>query len=116
MSDGCQNYDKGQMMPPRRVQRGFAGAHGSVAASGWTQTPPDRNGQGYWWWWNGDDTCAPSIITVMYSGMDDKCFVCQTNDPQARNVDDERWSGWWKRIQDEQPPNDGTHAPRKEKL
>ena len=81
-----------------------ADGSGSAALSGWTQKPPDRDGQGYWWWWNGDEECAPSIITVMYSGCSDKCFVCLTDDQLTRDVDSERWSGWWKAIKDEAPP------------
>lgn len=83
----------------------LSSARGSAASSAWTKTPPDRDGQGYWWWWNGDDDAAPNIVTVMYSGCSGKCFVCLTDDPETRDVDSERWSGWWKRIPDEMPPN-----------
>lgn len=89
-----------------QIDNMIAGMRRKRTGETWTQAPPDRDGQGYWWWWSGDDDHAPVIITVMYSGAGDKCFVCQTDDPQTRDVDNERWSGWWKRIQDEAPPNE----------
>lgn len=70
---------------------------------GWDNTPPTQ--QGIYWHWNGDHDSAPYAMRVMYSGTSGKCFVCITDDPLTRDVDDEVHEGWWQEIPDPMLPN-----------
>lgn len=71
------------------------------ACDKWREEPPRESG--YYWHWNGDQDCAPIIVSVMLSGGCGKYFVARNFMDGAPNCEDV--SGWWKLIPEEQVPD-----------
>lgn len=62
----------------------------------WTQTPPTHQGQ--YWHWNGDDTCSPLPMFILWSGTSGKCFVSAGQLGITEAIDCDKYGGWWMRL------------------
>lgn len=74
-----------------------AGQSASVE-DGWSAAPPTE--QAWYWHWSGDSDAAPFPLSVLYSGMERKCFVQMnhTHSGQAECCD--TYGGYWMRMRE----------------
>jgi hypothetical protein len=67
-----------------------------VTIEPWSAAPPTV--QGDYWHWNGDADDAPSIVSVLFSGMTNKCCVAMNSTPTGHANMCDTYGGHWKRI------------------
>jgi len=54
--------------------------------------------QGWYWHWSGYGDDAPFILSIMWSGTTNSCFVSIGNPGIEYATDCDEYGGWWMRI------------------
>lgn len=95
LEQGRESYELAEETHRSGMLKLARGGTGNIERSdgSWTETAPTK--QGLYWHWSGSHDDAPIVLSVIYSGTNEQCFVSAGQYGIKTAIYCESYGGWW---------------------